>query len=97
MSHGANVGVYVLIVYVLPTIFLIGIVFAFARPTGRAVIAIALSVVLWGYSICLGISLLLFPAPLMTGLFGMAALIGFASVVSLAARWLYRRARAKVS
>ena len=96
MSHGAYVGAYVLAVYVLPVIVVVGVAFALAKPKARAMIASAVAALLWCYSLWVGASMLLYPAPLATALLGLAALVALASLSSLIARRAYVRAFSKV-
>lgn len=97
MSHGAYVGAYVLAVYVLPAAVVVGVVFALVKPKARAIIAGAVAALLWCYSLWVGVSMLLYPAPLTTGLFCVAALIALAVTASLIARRTCVRAFSKVS
>ena len=97
MSHGAYVGAYILAVYVLPAAVVVGVAFAFVKPKARAIIASAIAALFWCYSLWVGASMLLYPAPLMTGLLGVAVLIALAIISSLIARRTYVRAFSKVS
>ena len=92
MSHGGYVGVYVFLVYVVPITLVIGASLAFSKPKARAVIAAITAAVLWCYAIWIAICLFLFPAPLATGLYGLAGLCSIAAMATVAAAYFMKRA-----
>lgn len=93
MSHGGYVGVYVLLVYVLPVALVIGTILAFSKPKARAVVTAIIAGALWSYSIWVGICLFLFPAPLATGLYALAGLCLVAAMATAIAVYFLKRAR----
>ncbi|MDN8660555.1 hypothetical protein Q0N58_15530, partial [Staphylococcus aureus] len=74
---------------------LVGVAFAVVKPKARAMIASAIAALLWCYSLWVSASMLLYPAPLMTALLGVAALIALAILSTMIARRAYVRAFSK--
>lgn len=74
----------------------VGVAFAVVKSKARAIIASAVAALFWCYSLWVVASMLLYPAPLMTALWGVAGLITLAIISSLIARWAYVRAFSKV-
>lgn len=97
MSHGAYVGAYIVAVYVLPAAVVVGVAVALVKPKVRAIVAGAVAAPLWCYSLWGGVSMLIYPAPMTTGLLAIATLAALAFVSSLIARRAYVRAFSKVS
>lgn len=97
MSHGGYVGVYVLLVYVLPIALVIGAVLAISSSKARAVIVATIAAALWCYSLLIGISLFLFPGPVETLLYGLAVYCAAAGLATAAAVHLMKRARLRAN
>lgn len=93
MSHGGYVGAYVLLVYGLPLALVTAAILAFSGPKARSVIAAVIAALLWGYAIWLGLCLLLYPGPLVTGLYGLAGVCLIAAAATFGSIHPSRQAR----